>query len=81
MSKREGELSLSFSSSLCEASAFCAASAVEYYYVCAPVGFWLEQPALNMPLVALRPEALAMLKLLLLQLMLKLEKYFMEMTG
>jgi|SRR4030095_15012271 hypothetical protein len=45
--------------------------------VCAPAGFRLERPAFNIPRVALRPEALAMRKLLLLQLMLKSEKYFM----
>jgi len=66
VSKREGELSLSFSASLREASAFCGAPAVEYYYVCARVGFRSEQPAFNIPLVAMRPEAMAMLKLLLL---------------
>jgi len=49
---REGELSLSLSSFLCEASAFRGASAVEYYYVCAPVGFRAEQAASNIPLVA-----------------------------
>jgi hypothetical protein len=51
---------------LCEASAFCGASAVEYYYVYDPVGFGSEQRAFNIALVALRQEALAMLKLLLL---------------
>jgi len=51
---------------LSEASAFRGASAVEYYYVCASAGFRLEQPAFNILLVALKPETLNMLKLLLL---------------
>jgi hypothetical protein len=48
-------------------------------YVCATVGFRLDYPAFKTPLVALRPETLAMLKLPLRYMMLKSEKYFMEM--
>jgi hypothetical protein len=48
-------------------------------YVCATVGFRLDYLAFKTPLVALWPETLAMLKLPLRYLMLKSEKYFMEM--
>jgi hypothetical protein len=51
------------------------------YYLCALVGFRLDELAFEAPLVALRPETLSILKLPLRLLMLKSEKYFMDKVG